>query len=674
MKKIIITSFFLFICLHFFSQIKPSDIYGKNIIAQDSIKGKIISLTPIAALPTTTKNIFASKNDTIYARTGGKWVAISKIDTSVIATKYDLNSKQDTFSFYEFDNKYLANDGQFRMIEPPAGGYANNLYLDTLESIVVPTYRTLNYNVSATTYKQNCTVNSSEGNKVIATYLYPSGVSITTFASGLWTFNFYGKIDNVNGISNLGVQYFARDIGGIETTLFTLWSDEINNTTDTWIKLSTSQPNFTVNATDRMGMRLLAKTDAVTNRTITVDIGDGYGAYLNNPNRIRHSQLRDFNGDTAYLHVRAQDTARWNNIEGQNIFISKTYSEIYNLINDSLLNVGVLYKITDRGDRGIFLKALNNSKLSYQGYRIMLCPANYDMGVDAFGNNWKGCWSEDSTYSINDLAIWAGRVWKNVAGNTGVFISYEELDEEWELIEKTSFTNHEYQEIVCTIKYDFSNDLIVYQSDIRGNVVSIQLGDEETYINNSDWNNPSCYNNILTQGFYSNATGAIYNNICEYIIGNSCSSIYDNKAISSIASNKIPGQIARNKVLESISNNQNAGDIEDNDVYTIYNNSNNGTISLNEHAEIMNNTNGGTIIGNISFSINSNSNAGNIRYNIVYYISSNSNLGDIEWNRNNGSIISNSSGANPCNITYNINNGDIQGVRTTHVTDTRVDK
>lgn len=198
-------------------------------------------------------------------------------------------------------------------LEPPAGGYANNLYFDTLTSIVVPAYKTLTYTPSLNTYNQAMTVNSSEGDKLIATFIYPTGVGETLYPSGLWSFNFYGSVSSASGVSQIGIQYFKRSITNVETNLFITWSSDIENITNDWIKFNTTQPTFTVAETDKMGARLYVRTTSVTNRTITVTIGDGYGSYIGNPNRLRHSQLRALNGDTSFLHVTDTEKNTWNN-------------------------------------------------------------------------------------------------------------------------------------------------------------------------------------------------------------------------------------------------------------------------------------------------------------------------------------------------------------------------
>lgn len=291
--------------------------YNKYVNVLDSLISKNISLPRQTSFPTPKRTgQLCNKLDTIYYYNGTTWIKLteSKIysGSQTIIVRNDSIIADTTNKGYSLITKTQLTAG-LAGLEPPAGGYANNLYLDTLTSVVVPTYKTLTYTPSLNTYNQAMTVNSSEGDKLIATFIYPTGVGETLYPSGLWSFNFYGSVSSASGVSQIGIQYFKRSITDVETNLFTIWSSDIENITNNWIKFNTTQPTFTVAETDRMGARLYVRTTSVANRTITVTIGDGYGSYVGNPNRIRHSQLRALDGDTSFLHVTATEKNTWNN-------------------------------------------------------------------------------------------------------------------------------------------------------------------------------------------------------------------------------------------------------------------------------------------------------------------------------------------------------------------------
>jgi len=213
------------------------------------------------------------------------------------------NAKQNALAFVETtEGRFLRDDNTFQLMEPPVGGFANNLYFSSIPSDIGG-YYTLSYNADSTTTNVSTAVQVTDGDKLVATYLYPTGVDVEDFPGGLWSFAFYGNVDIAVGITQIGVQYFKRATNGVETNLFTSWSSDINNTANGYIKFDSTQPIFDVSPTDRMGARILVRTTHVGIVNITYQLGDGYAAYLNNPNRIRHSQLRALNGDNNFLHI-----------------------------------------------------------------------------------------------------------------------------------------------------------------------------------------------------------------------------------------------------------------------------------------------------------------------------------------------------------------------------------
>jgi hypothetical protein len=169
-------------------------------------------------------------------------------------------------------------------IVPPAGGYANNLYFsETPDSGGIAGYKSLTYSVDPAETVVSNTINSGEGEKLINSYIYPSAVAVDIFPAGLWSFTFYGKVSSPSGVTQIGVQYFRRLVDNTEVNLFTKWSNEINNNTDELIQFQVSNLSFPLAITDRMGARIYLRTTHNSNITVTYAIGDGNGAFLNNP-------------------------------------------------------------------------------------------------------------------------------------------------------------------------------------------------------------------------------------------------------------------------------------------------------------------------------------------------------------------------------------------------------
>ena len=320
------------------------------------------------------------------------------------------------------------------------------------------------------------------------------------------------------------------------------------------------------------------------------------------------------------------------------------------LIPGNLLKPGALYKIdtqqTSWKDNGIFLQAISTNQLNKVGARLFLAPRTYQTTTDGFGNNWLGVWRSTLTPAIGDLVIWGGRVWSNVTGSVGSFLDpFTTLDGDWYVIDKDTFSNGEYIEMIMACQFDYANNWVEKQLDDNGNIVGIgpaEVAYEGQILYNpcdySDWNqntkNPVFRNN-LPMGFFNNIVSTLYGNVCKRIWNNLTNlHISENLLIEGeIYFNTNNGFIWRNKVGKDIFSNSNNGSIDNNhttghinfniNTGNITSNSNNGNISLNSNGD----------------DIYSNSNNGHIDQNYNNgVIDNNSNNGDIYSNTNNGPI------------------------------------
>ena len=382
-----------------------------------------------------------------------------------------------------------------------------------------------------------------------------------------------------------------------------------------------------------------------------------------------------------------------------------------NLIPNNQLKAGTTYQIDTQGtaykDNGIFLKAISTNKLSNLGARIFLSPATYQSVVDGFGNNWLGVWNISLTPSINDLVIWGGLVWKNINGNIGNFIDEYTLDPtEWGVINKDSYFNNEYVELIMTVRFDYTNNWVEWQVDTSNNEIGIDY--KENIINYgfainpcdvTDWNmGDSFFNNKVEAGIYNNTPSLIYDNSCKQIYNNSNEGYISNNSNKGyISNNSNEGYIESNSNTLDISGNSNGGNIYSNSniggiynnsiTYSIFDNSNKGNIDSNSNnGQISNNTNTNTISdnsnnGHIMFNSNKGFISNNYNEDYIYFnnnrgeIYNNGNgIGRIEYNSNNGTINNNTGTGGVWIISFNNNNGSISSVQIADVTDTIVNK
>lgn len=175
------------------------------------------------------------------------------------------------------------------------GGFLANVFFRTDDSdkpAIGTKYKRIDYLAEAAETELSAAVKASEGDKLIRTYLYDGALETTLLDAGIYTANYRAKVSGAAGITQIGFQVFVMDIAGVETTLFTSWSTELNNTDFLTLRNESNQPSYTVNATDRFGVRIYARTTHASDITITTVVGGEHGSYFSTPLPLRHNLLR----------------------------------------------------------------------------------------------------------------------------------------------------------------------------------------------------------------------------------------------------------------------------------------------------------------------------------------------------------------------------------------------
>lgn len=144
--------------------------------------------------------------------------------------------------------------------------------------------------------------------------------------------------------------------------------------------------------------------------------------------------------------------------------INITYAALATLKTNSLLVDGAFYKITDRADLGIIVRALSVNELSLDGEGYFL---NCDY-QNTFGNNLDIWYSGLVGIVIGKVVIYSGLQYSSVTGVLGTAPDSDAVN--WLLIPKSITT---YVLEIDVIRYDFDADTIIYRADKRGNEVYI---------------------------------------------------------------------------------------------------------------------------------------------------------------------------------------------------------
>ncbi|NBK21798.1 MAG: hypothetical protein EOM68_07215 [Spirochaetia bacterium] len=176
------------------------------------------------------------------------------------------------------------------VVSPTGGGAsAQPVYLSVTDSDVAG-YKTLSYDMDAsTTEVAQSTADAAD------VYLYPLGLNVDSLPSGPYYFQFKAKVNSTAGVTYLRVTAFVRDELGMETDLFTADTDVITSTSYMNVAVRVVEPAYLVGDTDRFGIRVEAITTHALDKTVTYQLGDGYGAYITTPIALRHNLLRGRN-------------------------------------------------------------------------------------------------------------------------------------------------------------------------------------------------------------------------------------------------------------------------------------------------------------------------------------------------------------------------------------------
>ena len=96
--------------------------------------------------------------------------------------------------------------------------------------------------------------------------------NLTIIPSGEWVFDTWCSINNNTGTTGYNVSVYAQTTGGVETLLFTASQNplSITSATPTLYTTETIQPEFNINATDRLVFKYFATATGATSRILTI--------------------------------------------------------------------------------------------------------------------------------------------------------------------------------------------------------------------------------------------------------------------------------------------------------------------------------------------------------------------------------------------------------------------
>lgn len=217
------------------------------------------------------------------------------IDTA-IATKEDMLPATPITP----TKKFLNGNREWSTVEVSGGGFAANLFLTSVDSDVSG-YKKMDYTITEAETEISAAANNAAGEVLLEEFIYDDALDLALINNGIWTFTVHKRVSNANANASFVFKPFVRATSGTETQLFNFETGKFNNTVADTERFEVFEPTFTVNPTDRLGVKVYVKNTSPVSYSVFLNLNDG--SYFTAPLRVRHNQLRDWDGDENYQHI-----------------------------------------------------------------------------------------------------------------------------------------------------------------------------------------------------------------------------------------------------------------------------------------------------------------------------------------------------------------------------------
>jgi hypothetical protein len=192
--------------------------------------------------------------------------------------------------------------------------------------------------------------------------------------------------------------------------------------------------------------------------------------------------------------------------------ISDTYTNIETLALADSLIVDATYKITDRADLGLSIKAATVNSFEQRGYGIFLNLDFQNISLPLIGKNSVDVWHAGLAGLVADVSVafWDGISYLNLTGAVGTQPDGDAVN--WLIKDRATDPTY-YTEETCSVSYSFTDDSILIKEDNRFNIITanslsvFQFGNNNVVANVVDQTSQiininqrgSCYANSVTE-------------------------------------------------------------------------------------------------------------------------------------------------------------------------------
>lgn len=314
------------------------DVYNKKE-TKDSIGGLLVDTTTIDFTYSNTvgtENITATIKDNSISNvkiTSDADIATSKLKQAVITPTLGVFSSGDTQDVINNKAQGQITNLDNLLNSRPVGASNGNVYYLTSQPSIITDYELLSFSPDPSALDiESITVNSTtiKANRLIGSYIANYEVGATVISGGNWLFNLYGYANNLNNNPRFEIDILKRTVAGAETLLFTsetanfLYDSQQANPELNIANVEKTQQDFACNTTDKVVIKIYAKTDRTQDTIITLlHSGADYASHIHTPLIASHNNLAGTQGgnSTEKYHLTLADYNKVGNLD--NLLLAK---------------------------------------------------------------------------------------------------------------------------------------------------------------------------------------------------------------------------------------------------------------------------------------------------------------------------------------------------------------
>jgi hypothetical protein len=257
-------------------------------------------------ITTATNNNIVTTDATGQTKDSGK-----KFSTDVsLSANSDNNISTEAVIKYNID--YVNN----RINNLPIGAGIGSAYYFTND--INGSYLTLSATPKNGTQAQLQTA-VNNNTSLLGSFATTTALNRTIIDAGIWEFNLWVLSDSTQATTNVYAEVYKLSSTNVETLLFTLNnSNNIGSTTVIQYSISGTQPSYTILATDKLLIKLYAKTTRTQNTIVTVYYNsEQYYSHAHTPLITYHNNLAGIQGGNGNDQNYHLTQTQYNNVINQ---------------------------------------------------------------------------------------------------------------------------------------------------------------------------------------------------------------------------------------------------------------------------------------------------------------------------------------------------------------------